>query len=356
MIRSLCVCAATLLSLPHGLAAAEVQPPESPPLDGCRYIQAGPSGPAGNLLLIDRNIGGVGLRREGSVIVVYSPSTEKESLLDCEGPEATVHNIDRIVYRPPGGGDPPRIAHRLEIDLGGGVFYPGASPDRDLGGREIEIFADFPREPRNKWSSIFITGSDFGDMMRVGALSRGRTGVNLDLRRDHHLYDADLIVSAALDAHFKLKGGGGDDFFAATGKGPEFEGPIRQSTLAVFGGDGRDRIYGGPQRDVLDGQVGADSVYGKEGLDHLRGGEGNDRLFGGDGDDEIAAGSDDGRPFYDSLFGGSGQDALHAGDGNTDYVQCGLGPDQAYIDAIDKWSRASCEKQHGPDFKGERLK
>jgi hypothetical protein len=96
------------------------------------------------LLLIDRNIGGVGLRREGSVIVVYSPYTEKESLLDCEGPEATVHNIDRIVYRPPGGGDPPRIAHRLEIDLRGGVFYPGASPDGAPGGREIEIFADFP--------------------------------------------------------------------------------------------------------------------------------------------------------------------------------------------------------------------
>jgi hypothetical protein len=350
MIRFLFACAATLLSLPLGLAAAGVLSSESPPLGGCRYIQAGPSGSPGNLLLIDRNIGGVGLRREGPVIVVYSPYTEKDALLDCEGPDATVHNIDRIVYSPRGGGNPPRIAHQLEIDPRGGVFNPGASPEHARGGREIEILADFPREPHNKWSSIFVIGSDFGDVMRVGALSRGRTGVNLDLRRDHHLYDADLIVSAAPDAHFKLKGGGGNDFFAATGKGPEFEGPIRQSTLAVFGGDGRDRIHGGPQRDVLDGQAGADSVYGKEGLDHLRGGEGNDRLFGGDGHDEIAAGSDDGRPFYDSLFGGSGHDALHAGDGNTDYVQCGLGPDQAYIDAIDKWSRASCEKQHGPDF------
>jgi hypothetical protein len=368
MIRFLFACTATLLLLPLGAAAAEVPSSESAPPGGCRYVQAGPSGPRGNLLLIDRNIGGVGLRREGPAIVVYSFFTENDALLDCEGPQATVHNIDRIVYSPPGGGDPPRISHQLEVDLRGGGFYPGASPDHARGGREIEIFADFPPEPHNKWSSIFVTGSDFGDRMAVGALSRGRTGVNLDVRRDHRLYDADLIVSAAPDAHFKLRGGGGDDFFAATGNGPEFEGPIRQSSLAVLGGDGNDRIYGGPQRDVLDGQTGADSVYGMKGPDRLRGGDGddrlfgmegpdslsgddgNDRLFGGDGDDEIAAGFDRGQAFYDSLFGGSGRDFLRARDGNTDYIQCGSELDRASIDAIDEWSRASCEKQHGPDF------
>jgi Ca2+-binding RTX toxin-like protein len=350
MIRSLCVCAATLLSLPLRLAFAEVQPPQSPPLGGCRYVQAGPLGPTGNLLLIDRNIGGVGLRREGPAIVVYSPFTEKDSLLNCEGPEVTVHNIDRVVYRPPGGGNPPRIAHRLEVDLRGGIFQPGAGPDHADGGREIEIVADFPREPPNKWSSVYVIGSDSGDRMRAGALSRGRTGVNLDYRRDHYVYDADLIVSAARDAHFVLKGEGGNDFFAATGRGFEFEGPIRQSSLVMLGGDGSDRIYGGPQRDVLNGQAGADSVYGKQGRDRLTGDEGNDRLFGGDGDDEITAGLDDERLFHDSISGGSGRDALHARDGNTDYVQCGSGPDHAYIDAIDKWSRASCEKQYGPDF------
>ena len=126
-IRSLFACVAILLSLPLVLAVSAVQSPESPLLGGCRYVQAGPSGPPGNLLLIDRNVGGVGLRREGSAIVAYSPYTEKDALLDCEGPDATVHNIDRIVYRPPGGGNPPRIAHKLEIDLRGGVFRPGQS-------------------------------------------------------------------------------------------------------------------------------------------------------------------------------------------------------------------------------------
>lgn len=350
-IRSLFACAAVLLLQALGLAAATAQSDEPPPpLGGCRYVQAGPPGPPGNLLLIDHNLGGVGLRREGSTIVAYSPYTKKDALLDCEGPDATVHNIDRIVYRPPGGGDPPRIAHRLEVDLSGGAFYPGASPDHARGGREIEIVADFPQEPHNKWSSVFVTGGDFGDRVRVGALSRGRTGVNLDFRHDHYAYDADLIVSAAPDAHFEFKGEGGNDFFAATGKGPEFEGPIPQSSLTMLGGDGSDRIYGGPQRDFVDGQAGADSVYGKSGRDRLEGGEGNDRLFGGDGDDEIRAGKDNGRVFDDSLFGGRGRDSLYSMDGNTDYVQCGAGPDQAYIDAIDEWSRASCEKQHGPDF------
>lgn len=186
--------------------------------------------------------------------------------------------------------------------------------------------------------------------MRVGALGRGRTGVNLDLRRDHHRYDADLIVFAAPDAHFVLKGEAGDDLLAATGQGTEFRGPIRQVGLVARGGEGSDWIYGGPQRDVLEGQAGADSIYSKGGRDHLTGDEGNDRLFGGDGDDEIGAGSDRERPFHDFLFGGRGRDALHALDGNEDGVRCGPERDQAYIDAIDEWSRASCEKQHGPDF------
>jgi hypothetical protein len=67
------------LSLPLGLAGAEVLSSESPPLGGCRYVQAGPVGPPGNLLLIDHNISGVGLRREGAVIVVYSPNAQKDA-------------------------------------------------------------------------------------------------------------------------------------------------------------------------------------------------------------------------------------------------------------------------------------
>lgn len=329
-------------------ARASVEPPF--PSGDCRYLQAGPPGAAGNRLFIDDNYGGVGLRREGDEIVVFSPYSEEDHVLACDGPQATVYNIDRIVYAPPGGGDPPRIAHQLKVDLSGGIFQPGAGRDHSRGGGEIEIFADFPRQPHDRWSSIFVKGSDLDDWMRIGALSRGRTGVNLDLRRDHGIYDADLIVSAAEDAHFSLRGEGGNDRIGATGRGAEFEGPIRQRGLEIRGGDQRDLIYAGPERDVIDGGRGGDTIYGEEGRDRLLGGEGNDRLFGGAGDDEIAAGSDELNSFYDFLSGGRGRDALHAIDRNRDTVQCGPGPDHAYIDVIDEWSRSTCEKQHGPDF------
>ncbi|HWT91206.1 MAG TPA: hypothetical protein VN179_08830 [Solirubrobacterales bacterium] len=328
-----------------------MQPPEPPvPPPGCRYVEAGRPGPVGNRLLIDRNVGGVGLRREGAAIVVYSPYNDKSAVVDCEGPQATVRNIDRVVYAPPGGGDPPRIAHQLRVDLSGGPFLPGASNDRVPGGREIEIFADFPREPPNKWSSIYVTGSDVGDSIRIGGLSGGRTGLNLDMRHDHYLYDADLIVSAARDAHFQLEGGEGRDHFGAAGKGREFKGPIRQWHLVVRGGGGRDIVYAGPQRDVIDGGTDSDMIHGREGNDRLTGGEGFDFVYGGTGDDQISGGSDEARPFHDHLVGGSGRDWLYSRDGNEDYVECGTGPDHAYVDAIDEWSRASCEKQHGPDF------
>jgi hemolysin type calcium-binding protein len=339
-----------LLLFSHVLTAAAELAPGSQSVGGCRYVEAGRPGPADNSLVIDRNVGGVGVRRDGDSIVVYSPVVDKNATLACEGPRATVDDTDRIVYRPPGGGDPPRIAHRLDVDLEGGMFEPGASPDHGPGGSEIEIIADLPREPPNKQSRILVFGSASGDRMRIGALSRRRTGVNLDLRRDHYLYDADLIVSAAKSAHFSLRGEGGNDRIGATGMGSELDGPIRQRSLEIRGGDGSDTIYAGPERDIVDGGIGADTIFGGEGGDRLTGAEGNDRLFGGAGDDEIGAGSDQLHPFSDTLSGGSGRDALHAIDGNRDAVQCGPGADQAYVDAIDEWNRASCEKQHGPDF------
>lgn len=208
----LLACLALLVS-PAAGAKASVDPPVPP--GGCRYVEAGRPGPAGNLLLIDRNTGGVGLRREGEVIVVQSPVVEGGALT-CEGPRPTVHNIDRIVYRPPGGGE---------------------------------------------------------------------------------------------------------------------EG---------------DTIYAGPERDVVDGGGGNDTIHGEAGRDRLQGGEGSDRLFGGAGDDELGGGSDEGGPYFDFLSGGGGRDSLRAIDGNRDRLICGGGPDNAWVDPFDEWSRSTCEKPHGP--------
>jgi Ca2+-binding RTX toxin-like protein len=173
--------------------------------------------------------------------------------------------------------------------------------------------------------------------------------VNLDLRHDHSVPDADLIVSAATDAHFSLRGEDGNDRIGATGMGSEFLGPIPQRGLEIRGGDGRDTIYSGPERDVVDGGAGADTAYGEEGKDSLSGGEGNDRLFGGAGDDALTPGFDE-SPSFDFLSGGDGRDSLRAIDYNADKLDCGAGPDNAWVDPFDLWSRSTCEKPHGPQF------
>ena len=338
-------CAVALFSLGAG-AAAETppyEPPPSPP--GCRYLNAGPAGPRGNVLLIDTGLNHIVLRREGVKVLVAFAHDDEEPVLDCEGPQAMVRNVDRIVFLPPGG---PHIAHRLTIDESGGLLQPGASPEP--GGDEIEVVARFPKEPPHKWSSIFVAGTAGADRIRIGGLRHGRSGVNLDVARDGAHPDVDLYVAAARRAHFQLEGGLGDDRLGGSGRGSEFIGPMPQGSLSLHGEVGNDRLIGGPQRDHVRGQAGEDLIYGRAGNDDLTGDEGDDRLFGGEGEDRLATGSEEEGPFHDLLSGGPGRDNLHSIDENRDKVLCGPGPDQAYVDRIDNWSRATCEKQHGPDF------
>jgi Ca2+-binding RTX toxin-like protein len=341
----LLACTVASFSLGTG-AAAEAppyEPPPSPP--GCRYLSAGPAGPRGNVLLIDTGVNHIVLRREGETVLVAFLHNDEESVLDCESPQATVRNVDRIVYLPPGG---PHIAHRLTIDESRGILQPGASPEP--GGDEIEIVARFPKEPAHKWSSIFVAGTAGVDRIRIGSLRHARTGVNLDVARDGPHPDVDLYVSAARRAHFQLEGELGNDLLAASGRGSEFIGPMSQGSLSLRGEEGNDLLIGGPQRDHIRGQEGEDLIYGQAGNDDLTGDEGDDRLFGGKGEDRLATGSDEEGPFYDFLSGGPDRDALHSIDENRDKVLCGPGPDQAYVDQVDDWSRATCEKQHGPGF------
>jgi hypothetical protein len=297
------------------------------------------------VLLIDTGVNHITLRREGEAVLVAFLHNDEESVLDCEGPQATVRTIDRIVYLPPGG---PHISHRLTVDESGGILQPGASPEP--GGDEIEIAAKFPKEPPHKWSSIFVVGTASADRIRIGGLRHGRTGVNLDVARDSARPDVDMYVSAARRGHFQLNGGLGNDRLAGSGFGSEFIGPMLQGSLSLQGGEGNDFLIGGPQRDHVRGQEGEDRIYGRAGDDDLTGDEGDDRLYGGAGDDRLSTGSDEESPFYDFLSGGPGRDALHSIDENRDKVLCGPDPDQAYVDQIDDWSRATCEKQHGPGF------
>ncbi len=326
--------------------AAAAEPESGPELDpGCRYLPAGPPGARGNVLLIDRDVSHIVLRRQGDALLVVYSHPRGEPVIPCEGREATVRNIDRIVYLPP---QVPHVAHRLTVDESGGLLQPGASPEP--GGDEIEIAARFPEEPGNKWSSIFVAATDRADRVRIGGLPHGRTGVNLDVVRDGAHPDVDVYVSAARRAHFQLNGGLGNDRLAASGRGSEFAGPMPQGSLSLRGEEGDDLLIGGPQREHVRGQEGEDVIYGRAGDDDLTGDQGDDRLYGGAGDDQLDTGSDEEEPFHDFLSGGSGHDALHSIDRNRDEVLCGAGPDQAYVDQVDDWSRSTCEKQHGPDF------
>src|SRR5215204_6584103 len=90
-----------------------------------------------------------------------------------------------------------------------------------------------------------------------------------------------------------------------------------------------DRIYGLGAADTLRGLAGNDDCYGGSGADTIRCGFGNDRIDGGFGSDD--------------LFGGLGDDTISAADGQEDQVNCGLGTDTAYVDALDEVD-ANCEE------------
>lgn len=73
--------------------------------------------------------------------------------------------------------------------------------------------------------------------------------------------------------------------------------------LAVFGGEGNDRVVGGLADDTLYGDQGNDFLFGHHGNDSLIGFTGDDKIFGGSGDDHL-----DGGDGNDVINGGSGMD------------------------------------------------
>lgn len=335
----LTIASAALLScafLPGAVAAAASEQPLPPE---CRYVEAGPPGASGNELLIERNES-LGVRRQGDSIDIFKRSG-LGSEIPCEGRQATIDSIDRIVYRPPGGG------HELVVDESGGRLAPGATPEP--GGDEIEIFSDFPRAHGYIHSGVRVLGSPGPDRMRIGSLGHDRTGINLDVGHDGSHPDADVISSAVSPGHYTLDGRAGDDRLGSSGRGPEFSGPLPEGSVVLRGGEGNDLIFGGRRVDIIRGEHGDDVIYGRGGDDRIDPGPGADRVFAAAGADAIssaAAGDRDGAP--DFYSGGSGDDSIRALNDNPDRIVCGAGIDNLWIDPIDEWSSATCEKPHGP--------
>jgi hypothetical protein len=327
-------------------SAFVLEPPTSHRIPHCRYVRAGPPGPRGNILRIDSSVY-VRLRREGPAIQVIGDHLEEqidEQVAQCEGPTATIHSIDRIVYAPPEG------SHELTVDESRGLFAPGAS--KEPGGDEIEIPVVLPFAKKGRPPGLEIVGSNGADRIRVGALARKRTGFNLNADRDGADKDADVLVSSVSPMHIQIEGGDGGDRLSATGIGREFSGPLPPPRRLVLRGDnGSNLLVGSPRNDGLgnnsrNGESGADLVYGKGGDDTIVG-SGSDRAFGGPGDDVILIRPGKSEGTLGFYAGGPGDDSFDARDEAPDRILCGPGIDRALLEPIDIWSRSECEKPHG---------
>ena len=116
-------------------------------------------------------------------------------------------------------------------------------------------------------------------------------------------------------------------------------GTVDESNTMI-GDDGKNVMLGGNK---------ADSMSGKGGFDDMSGGNGNDVMSGGNGNDAVSGGLGS-----DRLSGGEGDDEIsHSGtgslnpDGSRDYVDCGSGNDEAFINVrVDHDLAVNCETVH----------
>jgi Ca2+-binding RTX toxin-like protein len=277
---------------------------------------------------------------------------------------ATVQTTDTIVVN--GTGDPTEVT----IDLSGGPFEPGATPETDGGASEIEFTIDVS----SGTPTLRILGSNGVDCIVAGA-----SGINLN--SDETTADADVTITGTPD--LVIEGRDGDDTLSLAGGAGTGTTGVRGTLLgqagndhlsgaisgsAFDGGDGTDEIdyTGAIQLELANlstGQVthqggGTDTLAG---IENLTGSPGDDRIVGngsdnvidgGDGIDTIdfsAASAIDvdlrvgsavgegtdrlssienviGSPLEDHIVGGGGGDRLDGGPGD-DKIDGGGGDD-----------------------------
>jgi Ca2+-binding RTX toxin-like protein len=304
-LAGIAVAALAVLALPSAAGATVF----------CDYIDAGPDGPAGNVLAVtsvaeldedelegtegDGNAIATGTRiaprRDGS-IAVLAPDREP---VECSGGKPTVTNIDglRVVSS---SGD------FVFIDLQGGALAPGAT-DEGNGSSEIEIsFAA-------SYGALFVRGGSERDHFAASRVNdEGQLRVNLNPQAERREDDGDITVAA--ESVLALLGGAGADRMVAAPEGPDPEGET--AYLYMLGGPGGDTLITGDFDDVtMLGGAGADVLRAGPAGAELEGGTGDDELFAGSGGSSLEGGDGD-----DLLFGGAGRDLL-TGDGGNDRLQ-----------------------------------
>lgn len=286
----------------------------------CEYVEAGPPGPAGNVLEIAGN-DNAQVRRDGELVLVGTSAANgprQFEEIDC-GAQPTVTNLDRIAYR--GEPVPGNVEHQFLLDERGGPLAPGATPEPVDPEIEVEVILPAQREARPR---VQLLAGDERDGIRLQAVS-GVTEVSLEpwpyLRG--FTPDADLSVNAPRRTlELKVHAGGGGDVLDARGLDRHRE-LVRSVLLA--GDDGKDALLGTLAGDVLEGGSGPDRLFGRDGRDFLYPSAGEDSVSGGPGADFIAA-----------RLGGA------------DKIGCGPGFDEAQADRVDELVDGTCEVVRGP--------
>lgn len=274
---------------------------------GCSY-----AGAPTNRLTVTADRGAFGeIYRRGSEIMV-GESLEHPRL--CSGGEPTVLNTDTIKVVTRGG------FSFVELDLGGGAFGPGATPEAD-GASEVEIVFS----GRGAFASV--RGTSRADEFHWGP-GGVQAGLNLNPRNSGD-QDVDVTVRGRF-SFLVAVGAAGDDTIipAPGGVGPNEAGVFSDggtgNDLLIAPPSGGGTLEGGPGKDRL---IGGSDFLG----DNLDGGSGNDRVVGGAGPDVIKGGR--GR---DLLSGGRGRDRINSRDSTRDRVRCGPGRDRVKADRRDR--------------------
>jgi Ca2+-binding RTX toxin-like protein len=330
--------AAVAAALAVVLALAGQTVATAPTRLSCTYVEAGPPGPAGNVLRIDDQSNDVThVYREGDEIVVFNNADRDPTT--CAGGTPTVFDIDRIEYSTTNG--TPYFNY-----IGAGALAPGATPEAS--GSEIEVSLREAYTP----GILNVGGSAAGESIVAGRIGAHEVGINMNAQADGANQDADYVLEATDPAqvYVRITGKAGNDHIADIG-GPGFTGPLTTDHVNLAGGGGNDTLIGGPHSGRLRGDEGDDVFLAGAGDDRLTIGAGHDLVKAGEGDDRIENIGDVGGAPIDT-----GTDRIFAGPGNDDvesvqipqqlggdFVNCGPGRhDSAGIDPGDR-TRA-CEQ------------
>lgn len=312
----------------------------------CDYVELGPPGPVGNSLEIAGS-DNAQVRRKGDLILVGTSAGNGPRDFEevfC-GTQATVTNVDRIVYR--GAPVRPRREHQFLLDLRDGALMPGATPEAV--DPEIEVEVVLPPQPAARPRVQLLSG-DERDTIQLHA-GAGLLEVSLEPWpslppwRSGFTPDADIAVSAPRrTVELKVHASGGTDVL--DGRGLDRNRSLARSVL-LAGDDGKDTLLGTARNDQLQGGSGPDRLYGRGGRDFLFPSAGRDATAGGSGPDFISGnrGSAERDTQPDSYYGGEGDDYIDARRGGADTIACGAGTDTAATDPQDTLRGKGCERR-----------